>query len=80
VGINEIAIIGINMIPLLKEMLLHYVPNKILQATDAASKMPLLAEKPIFEKTFLYLCLNSTCKFPYDTTAGVMDNIEKQVF
>jgi uncharacterized protein len=80
VGINEIAIIGINMIPLLKEMLLHYVPNKILQATDVVSEMPLLAEKPIFEKTFLYLCLNSTCKFPYDTTAGVMGNIEKQVF
>ncbi len=79
-GINEIVIIGINMIPLLKEMLLHYVPNKILQGTNEVSIMPLLAQKPIFEKTFLYLCLNSTCKFPYDTTAGVIGNIEKQVF
>jgi uncharacterized protein len=79
-GINEIAIIGINMIPLLKEMLLHYVPNKILQGTNAVSNMPLLSQKPIFEKTFLYLCLNSTCKFPYDTTAEMMGVIEKQVF
>ncbi len=79
-GINEIAIIGTNMIPLLKEMLLQYLPNKILQSTDALSSMPLLAEKPVFEKTFLYLCLNSTCKFPYDTTTDVLGDIEKQVF
>jgi uncharacterized protein len=79
-GINEIAIIGINMIPLLKEMLLHYVPNKILQGTNEVSNMPLLAQKPIFEKTFLYLCLNSACKFPYDTTTDVMGVIENQVF
>jgi uncharacterized protein len=79
-GTNEIAIIGTNMIPLLKEMLLHYIPNKILQATNVISDMPLLIEKPIFEKTFLYLCLNSTCKFPYDTTAEVMGVIEKQGF
>jgi uncharacterized protein len=78
-GINEITIIGINMIPLLKEMLLHYVPNKILQSTNVVSNMPLLAQKPIFEKTFLYLCLNSTCKFPYDTTTDVMGVIENQV-
>jgi uncharacterized protein len=79
-GINEIAIIGTNMIPLLKEMLLQYIPNKILQATGAVSDMPLLAEKPVFEKTFLYLCLNSTCNFPYDATTDVMGIIEKQVF
>ena len=79
-GTNEIAIIGNNMMPLLKEMLLHYIPNKILQATNEVSTMPILAKKTIFEKTFLYLCLNSTCDFPYDTTAEVLANIEKQVF
>jgi uncharacterized protein len=79
-GINEIAIIGTNMIPLLKEMLLHYVPNKILQGTNVVSNMPLLTQKPISEKTSLYLCLNSACKFPYDTTTDVMGVIEKQVF
>jgi uncharacterized protein len=80
VGINEIAIIGTTMIPLLKEMLLHYVPNKILQATNQVSSLPLLSKKPVFEKTFLYLCLNSTCKFPYDTTAEVIGVIKKQGF
>jgi uncharacterized protein YyaL (SSP411 family) len=79
-GINEIAIIGINMMPLLKEMLLYYVPNKILQGSNTVSYMPLLAKKPIFKKTLLYLCLNSKCKFPYDTTADVMRVIENQVF
>jgi uncharacterized protein len=79
VGINEIVIIGMNMIPLLKEMLLHYVPNKILQSTNMVSNMPLLVGKPIFEKTFLYLCLNSSCKFPYDTTTDVMGDIENHV-
>jgi uncharacterized protein len=79
-GINEIAIIGTNMIPLLKEMLLHYIPNKILQGSNRVSHMPLLAEKPILKKTLLYLCLNSECKLPYDTTGEVMSVIENQVF
>ncbi len=79
-GINEIVIIGSNMIPLVNEMLLHYIPNKILQASNTVSHMPLLAKKTIFKKTLLYLCLNSACKLPYDTTADVMSVIENQVF
>jgi uncharacterized protein YyaL (SSP411 family) len=79
-GINEIAIIGTNMIPLLKEMLLQYIPNKILQGSNSVSHMPLLAKKPILKKTLLYLCLNSACNLPYDTTSEAMSVIENQVF
>jgi uncharacterized protein len=80
VGTYEIAIIGTNMIPLLNEMLLCHIPNKILQATIVSSNMPLLIEKPVFEKTFLYLCLNSECKAPYETLADLMDFIENRGF
>jgi uncharacterized protein len=80
VGINELAIIGTDKTPLLHEMLLQYIPNKILQSTSVVSTMPLLAEKPVFEKTFLYLCRNFVCTEPSYSIIEILNKIEKQVF
>ncbi len=80
VGINELAIIGTGKTPLLNEMLLQYIPNKILQSTTVVSTMPLLAEKPVFEKTFLYLCRNFVCTEPSYSIVEILNKIEKQVF
>lgn len=66
-GINEIAVIGTDMIPQLYEVLPAYLPNKVLQATNFSSQMPLLKEKPVFEKTLLYLCRNYQCKHPVNS-------------
>jgi uncharacterized protein len=80
VGNNEIAIIGKYKTPLLNEVLLQYIPNKILQSSSMLSDMPLLSKKPIFEKTLLYLCLNFECKEPFDNVSNLMDSLEKQAF
>jgi uncharacterized protein len=79
-GINEIVIIGTDMIPQLQEVLLAYLPNKILQAAKASSKMPLLVDKPVFNKTSLYLCRNFECKKPVETSKLLLADIEKQLF
>ncbi len=80
VGNNEIAIIGKHKTPLLNEVLLQYIPNKILQSSSTLSGMPLLSKKPVFEKTLLYLCLNFKCEEPFDNISNLMDNLEKQTF
>jgi uncharacterized protein len=75
-GINEIAIIGTDMTPLLQETLLQYIPNKILQATNTPSNMPLLAKKLVFEKTLLYLCFDFECKTPVESIKQLFEALE----
>ncbi len=79
-GTNEITIIGNNMIPLLKDVLHAYIPNKILQSSILPSVMPLLIEKYVFQKTLLYLCRNSICNNPYEYTQDLLRDINIKVF
>ena len=76
-GINEIAIIGRDMMPSLQEVLLSYIPNKILQATNKPSTMPLLREKEVFKKTSLYLCSNFECKNPVNNAGELFHELLK---
>jgi uncharacterized protein len=79
VGINEIAIIGTDKTPLLNETLLEYIPNKILQASNSLSDMPLLAKKTVIEKTLLYLCFNFECKTPVESTKGLLEALKNKL-
>ncbi len=79
VGINEIVIVGENMSTLLNEVLEEYIPNRILIGSFKDSNITLISKKYIFEKTFLYLCLNSVCKEPYDNTRDMLRVIENKV-
>ncbi len=79
-GINEIAVIGKDMMPSLQKVLLQYLPNKILQATNVPSRLPLLKEKGDFEKISLYLCRNFKCENPVESAGELFQAIELQVF
>ena len=79
-GINEITIIGTDMMPLLHELLLSYLPNKIVQASYGSSDMPLLREKAVSDKTFIYLCRNYECKEPVDSTGKLFQALYVQLF
>ena len=74
-GINEIAIVGSDMIPLLRKTLHKYIPNKIIQAATGNSDMPLLREKYNFHKTSIYLCRNFECAEP----AGDISELDKHL-
>lgn len=79
-GINEISVIGNDLIPQLKEVLHGYMPNRVLQSASAPSEMPLLANKSVFQKTFLYLCRNFECKPPVATAGDLFQAAEKERF
>jgi uncharacterized protein len=79
-GINEIAIIGNDMIPQLQKVLHHYLPNKILQASFLESDMPLLKGKVNSQKTFLFLCRNFECSSPSNSAEDLINSIENRVF
>ncbi len=80
VGINEVVIIGNNMIPELLKVLHQYFPNKILQSSFGKSPMPLLKGKVNSDKTSLFLCRNFICLKPFFNTEDLMNHIEKNQF
>ncbi len=79
-NIYEIIIVGNDKTIHLHNVLHEYIPNKILQSTKEDLNMPLTTKKYVFNKTFIYLCLNSTCKHPYDKAESLVRDIKMQVF
>jgi uncharacterized protein len=78
-GVYEIIIVGDNMTNELQEVLHTYIPNKVLQSEKEDFNMPLITKKYVFNKTLLYLCLNSTCMHPYDKAKSLVRDIKLQV-
>ena len=79
-GINEISVIGTGMMPLLEEVLLQYIPNKVLQGADSSSELPLLKEKYFLEKPAIYLCRHQVCKAPVSTAETLFQETELNRF
>jgi len=79
-GINEIAVVCTNVMPALKEVLLQYLPNKILQSNFNKSDMPLFKNREVLEKLSIYLCQNFVCKKPVDTVQALLQAVQLQSF
>ncbi len=80
VGFNEIVILGTAMMPAVKEVLLEYLPNKILQANFNSSDMFLLKDRPVLEDLSIYLCINNACTPPLQNVNELMAQIQLQSF
>ncbi len=78
-GVNEIAIIGKAMMPALQDVLLEYLPNKVLQANFNKSDMFLLKDRPVLEELSIYLCRNFTCTSVLQNTNQLMAEIQLQI-
>ena len=79
-GTNEIVIIGKAMMPSLKDLLLEYLPNKILQANFNKSDMFLLKDRPYLKDLSIYLCRNFACTAPLQNVNQLMVEIQLQFF
>ena len=79
-GINEIAIIGNDIMPVVKEVLHEFIPNKILQAGNDKSDMFLLKDKPNLKELSIYLCKNFACSAPLHNAKDFMEKVQLQLF
>lgn len=79
-GINEIAILGKNMMPAVKNVLLQYLPNRVLQASFNISDMFLLKDRPILKDFSIYLCRNFACTAPLNDVDDLLEEIQLQSF
>jgi uncharacterized protein YyaL (SSP411 family) len=72
-GTNEIVVIENDINGLYNQLLVQFIPHKILMNRKGDEKMfPLLANKNYFDKPAIYLCRNSACEKPVETVNELM--------
>jgi uncharacterized protein len=65
---NEIAIVGVDALKKLKELIQLYIPHKVVMASTIENQeFPLLAQKNSNAKTLIFLCKNYECLQPVET-------------
>jgi uncharacterized protein YyaL (SSP411 family) len=73
----EVAISGLEAQSKLKELDRSYLPNILISGSHKNSNLPLLENKFIEDETFIYVCVNGTCKLPVETADKALDQILK---
>ena len=63
----ELVVVGPNAEAVLAEINQTYIPNKMVAASTSASEAPLLKGRYVEGETFVYVCVNNTCKLPVDS-------------
>lgn len=75
-GFFEIAINGKNTLKKLKEINQHYIPNKLICGSESKSTLPLLKDRFVEGKTFIYVCENNTCLLPTEKVEQVIEQLK----
>ena len=75
----EIAISGKEAKTRLKELNKHYLPNKLIVGSIAASNLPLLEYKFNADKTTIYVCVDGTCKLPVSETKQALSQLKIEI-
>ena len=56
-----------------KNIASHYLPNMLLAGSvNNNSELPILSNRFVADKTFIYVCENKTCKLPVESTADAL--------
>ena len=63
----ELAINGENAKQKAEELMLKYLPNTLTAASNKSSELYLLKDRYFEEETYIYVCVDNTCKFPVTT-------------
>jgi uncharacterized protein len=73
----EIAIAGKEAQEKMKKFNEYYLPNILMSGATENSGLPLLKNKFIEDETFIYVCVNGTCKLPVINTENAKSQILK---
>jgi len=73
----EVAVVGQNAISVNKELNRSYLPNVIIAGSTKDSNQPLLVNKYDAEETYIYVCVNGTCKLPQTDLSKALKTIKK---
>jgi uncharacterized protein YyaL (SSP411 family) len=74
----EIVVVGENASEKVKELNQVYLPGKLIAGSTNSGSSPLLEGRYLEGKTFIYVCVNNTCKRPVTETNLALKLIEGQ--
>ena len=72
----EIAILGDDFKKLGKEISGNYLPNSILTGSKKDGSIELLQNRYVEGETFVYVCIEGTCKLPVTSSEAALKQIE----
>lgn len=72
----EIVVVGKNAKEKINEINNKYLPNKLIAGSTGASKAYLLEGRYIENETYIYVCVNNTCKLPMKETEQAIQSIK----
>lgn len=73
----EVAVVGDNAMSVNKQLSRSYLPNTIITGSTKDSDQPLLANKYVSDETYIYVCVNGTCKLPQTDLSKALKTIKK---
>lgn len=73
----EVAVVGYKSENIAKQIRETYIPNIILGGSNKESDQPLLVNKYNEDETFIYVCVNGTCKLPQTNIENALKSIKK---
>ncbi|NVK52258.1 MAG: thioredoxin domain-containing protein [Flavobacteriaceae bacterium] len=73
----EIAVCGQNAKEIVKELQKVYIPNKLICASTTKSNLPLLKNRYVENKTFIYICIDNTCLLPTESIEVAINQLKK---
>ena len=51
----------------------EYLPNVLIAASQKVSNLYLLKDRYFKDETYIYVCVDNTCKFPVTTVSKALD-------
>ena len=71
----EVAVCGPQYKTKINEMYLGYFPNCLFLGSEKESNLPLLKNKYVNEKTFVYVCVDKTCLLPVESSTEALKQL-----
>jgi hypothetical protein len=73
----EVAIVGEDAKQKIKELNAHYLPNVLTAGSTAKGEAPLIKERFVENKTYIYVCVNNACQLPVDSVKKAIKLLSK---
>ena len=73
----EIVVCGPNAKSVLNQLNQSYLPNALLIGSTVESEMPLLKNRYVEGKNYIYLCRDNTCKLPTENVDDILKQFKK---
>ncbi len=63
----EVAIVGKDSKQISQKISSYYLPNILIASSPTKAEAPLIKDRYVENKTYIYVCVNNTCQLPVDS-------------